>query len=213
MSRVAALTLAGTLVAAAAVAQAHPYLPLREGDVLALDYRFHVDTNRKELAVPERRGKMIVTTEQTERKHGTPWVRFRVEYRDMPEPIPDVTFWRRDDGGAVRAASMIGDRWRETVELPADVSVGAEWDYDDGERSRRKVTRKLALELGGKTLDDCIEVTRTVAKKNLAAAVNRNYYCRDVGEVKSVFEMPSPVGRYTKETSLTPSGGRAKPGR
>jgi hypothetical protein len=200
LSRLAALTLAGTLVAAAA--SAHPYLPLREGDVLVLDYRFHVETDRKEFAVPERRGKMIITTERTEEKSGNPWVRFRVAYRDMPEPIPDVTFWRREDGGAVRAGSMVGDRWRDTIELPADVSVGAEWDYDDGERSRRKVTRKLALELGGKTLDDCIEVTRTVAKKNLAAAVNRNYYCRDVGEVRSVFEMPSPVGRYVTETSL-----------
>ena len=200
MSRVAALTLAGMLVASAAAA--HPYLPLREGDVLVLDYRFHVETDRKEFALPERRGKMVITTGKTEEKSGKPWVRFRVEYRDMPDAIPDVTFWRREDDGAVRAASMIGERWNESVELPADVSVGAEWDYDDGERSRRKVTRKLALELGGKTLDDCIEVTRTVSKKSLTAAVNRNYYCRDVGEVKSVFEMPSPVGRYVTETSL-----------
>ncbi|MGH7805787.1 MAG: hypothetical protein ACREQJ_15680 [Candidatus Binatia bacterium] len=198
--RAAMLTIAS--LALAASASAHPYLPLREGEVVVLDYRFHVATDRKEFALPERRGKMIITTERDEERSGNAWMRFRVSYRDMPDPIPDVTFWRRDDGGAVRAGSMIGDRWRETVELPADVSVGVEWDYDDGERSRRKVTRKLALALGGKTLADCIEVTRTVAKKNLAAAVNLNYYCRDVGEVKSVFEMPSPVGRYVTETSL-----------
>ena len=202
MRGIAGAALAGALLASSAAA--HPYLPLREGDVLVLDYRFHVETGRREFAVPERRGKMIITTERTEEKGGKPWVRFRVAYRDMPDPIPDVTFWRRDDAGAVRAGSMIGDRWNESIELPADVSVGAEWDYDDGEKSRRKVTKHLALELGGKTLDDCIEVTRTVAKKSLSAAVNRNYYCRDVGEVKSVFEMPSPVGRYVTETSLRP---------
>jgi hypothetical protein len=180
----------------------HPYLPLHEGDVTVLDYHFHVETDRKEFKLPDRRGKMIITTERTEEKNGKPWARFRVSYRDMPTSGPDVELWRREEDGNVYVGAMRAGKWHETLELARDLSVGAEWDYDDGERSRRKVTKKLDLEIGDNRLGDCVEITRSVAKKGLQAVINRSYYCRDVGEVKSYFEMPSPVGDYVTETSL-----------
>jgi len=94
--------------------------------------------------------------------------------------------------------------WAETVELPADVSVGREWEYDDGEKSRRKVTRTLEIELpSGEVLPDCIEVLRTFThNENLARVINKSYYCKVVGDAGSIFLQPTPVGEYQTETRL-----------
>ena len=190
------------LLLAATPAWSHPYLPLHEGDVMVLDYHFHVDAKKKQPKPPDQRGRMIIKAERTEQKQGKPWVRFRVSYRDIPYSIEDVLFWRREENGKVYTGSVRNGKFSETLELPSDVSVGAEWDYDDGERSRRKVTKRLDLDVGGRKLVDCVEVTRSIAKKERSSVVNRNYYCRDTGEVKSYFMMPSPLGDYVTETSL-----------
>ena len=195
-----ALTIAAVLLAAPC--SANPYLPLRDGEVTVLDYRFHVEKAGKEFKVPDRHGTMIVTNEGSETKNGKPWSRFRVKYRDMADSFADVLLWRREQDGDVHVGSLQNGKWKETLELARDLSVGAEWEYDDGERSRRKVTRKLDLKIGDRELADCVEITRQVAKKSLSKAINRNYYCRGVGEVKSYFEMPSPIGNYVTETSL-----------
>jgi hypothetical protein len=84
------------------------------------------------------------------------------------------------------------------------VSVGSEWEYYDGEKSKRKVTAKLEMELGdGRKVSDCIEVTRTVLdNKKLSNITNKDYYCPEIGHVKYLFSQPSPFGDYITQTSL-----------
>lgn len=193
----------------AGVALAHPYLPLEGGRVTVLDYTFRVENPKIRAenpgvaqALQPVRGKIIVKTGEFEEKFGRRYLRQATSYRDIPYMKVDQLTWRREENGNVYFGSMLHGRWNETLELPADVSVGREWDYYDGEKSKRKVTRKLEIKLpGGEVLPDCIEIARTILKnERLANVVNKNYYCRDKGDAGSVFLQPSPVGDYTTET-------------
>jgi hypothetical protein len=196
------VALAAIVVLLSAEARAHPHLPLRPGDVTVLDYRFHVETSRKEFRVAETKGTMTITTEAAEERNGKSWVRFRTTYDGIPYMTTTVETWRREENGDVYVASMRDGLWSETLELPADVSLGAEWDYDDGEPSRRKVTALVDLELGGRALRGCIEVLRIPKNADRKNVTNRNTYCPDVGEVRFHLEATSPVGTYVTATSL-----------
>lgn len=188
---------------AVAVLLANVYLPLRTGDVALFDYRFHVEATSDQFRAPETNGKMTVWTEGTDEKHGKTWTRFRTTYRDIPYMKTAVFTWRREENGDVWMGSEAGGRWSETLELPADVSVGREWDYDDGEPSRRKVVRKLDVVVAGRTVSGCIEVARAPLRDDRKNVTQTNVYCPDLGEVKFRLEATSPMGTYVTETSLS----------
>ncbi|WKZ57304.1 MAG: hypothetical protein QY326_01180 [Bdellovibrionota bacterium] len=130
-------------------------------------------------------------------------MKYVTQYKDIPYATQDAVLWRREDNGVVYIASMIRGVINETIELPKDVPVGTQWDYNDGEPSKREVTATLTLELAGLKYPDCIEVTRTVLNnKALQSVTNKSYYCKEVGEVRSLFKQPSPIGDYITETSM-----------
>jgi len=186
-------------------AAAHPYLPLQSGNTTVLAYDFHVDTTKPAFKQSDSKGKMIIRTEGAEEKQGKRYTRFRTSYEGISfmAGSKDIHVWRREENGVVYLASPLQAVFNETVELPADVAVGSEWDYFDGEKSKRKVTAHLELQFEGKKFPDCIEVTRSILNnEKLKQAINKNYYCRDVGEVGSLFKQPSPVGEYITETKL-----------
>lgn len=194
-------------------AAAHPYLPLEEGRVTLLDYHFRVEGSKVPNAAQEVRGEMTLRYSSYEEKFGKRYLRQTTSYRDIPYMSNDQLIWRREEDGNVYVASMLNDKWNETLELPKDVSIGAEWDYFDGEKSRRKVTRKLELKLaGGEVLTDCLEVTRSVlGNEKLKSAININYYCRDKGDSGFLFRQASPLGEYITETKAKSFGSALTP--
>jgi hypothetical protein len=204
------------VLGSAVTAPAHPYLPLESGRVTVLDYSFRVENLKVPQGPRAVRGQMIIKTGPFEEKAGKLYLRQTTSYRNIPYQTADQQSWRREEHGNVYLGMMRRGAWAETLELPADVSVGREWDYDDGEKSRREVTRKLEIELpNGRSFADCIEVARTIThNKNLASVVNRNYYCRDLGDAGSVFLQPSPIGDYKTETRAHSfdAGGEGKAG-
>lgn len=181
-------------------ALAHPYFPLREGIKTTLNYSFFVNTTRKEFKQADTKGSLASEIGTEEEKDGKKYFRFTTTYKDIPYSKEPVIHWKREEAGVLYAASIINGKISETVELPADLSLGTEWDYFDGEKSKRKVTSVLALEFEGKKFPDCIEVTRVITKKTLSNVTNISYYCLNVGEVKSIFKQPTPVGDYITET-------------
>lgn len=192
-----------TNILSVAVCFAHPYLPIDEGQTTVMDYKFFVETSKKEFKGSDAHGRMIITSPGKDIKQGKTYVRFVTSYKNIPYSTADTSLWRREENGMVYAASELHGKFTETVELPKDLAVGQEWDYNDGVESRRKITQKLNLDLAGKTLTDCIEVTRVVLKnESLKNVVNKDYYCPGVGHVKYFFRQPTPVGDYITETSL-----------
>jgi hypothetical protein len=149
-------------------------------------------------------GSIVVKTGPLEKKSAKRYLRYTASYRDIPYQIVDQRSWRREEDGNIYLGLMRRGTWAETVELPADVSIGREWEHDDGEKSTRLVTRMLEIELpSGEILPDCIEVLRTFThNENLASLVDKNYYCKGVGDGGSIFVQPSPVGEYQTKTRV-----------
>jgi len=183
---------------------AHPYSPLRPGDVTVVKYHFRVENPKGEMKADEVKGSMTMTKGAAEQKEGKQYFKTTTSYQNIPYIKDDQHLWRREEGGNLYVASMLNDKWNETLELPANVSVGQEWDYFDGVQSKRKVTSTLSVTMpDGKVLSDCIEVSRTVlSNESLKSVINSSIYCKDIGEVGSMFVQPSPLGDYTTETKI-----------
>ncbi len=183
---------------------AHPYFPLKKGATANFDYKFSVDSQREEYTRSNTKGKMISSNTGEVDRDGKRYFRFETRYEGISYMQGVAELWRRDDGGKLLLGSMIKGQLNETVELPEDTSVGQEWDYFDGEQSKRKITGQLSITLpNGLKLPDCLEVSRTILKReNLKDVVNKSYYCRDVGTAGSLFTQPSPIGEYRTESTL-----------
>ncbi len=190
------------VLASPETAQTHLFLPLESGPVTVLDYSFRVENSKLAEGPQPVRGRIVIKTGPFEEKSGKRYLRQTTSYRNIPYQTVDQQSWRREEAGDVYLRVIRRGIWTETLELPADVSVGREWDYDDGEKSKRKVNRKVEIELpNGESLADCIEVTRTIThNKNLRNVINKNYYCKDMNDAGSVFLQPTPVGEYKTET-------------
>lgn len=182
---------------------AHPYFPLKQGSKTTLSYSFHVETARKEFKQADTKGFLTSEIGLEEEKEGRKYFKFITTYKDIPFSKEPAIHWKREESGVLFAASIINGKLNETIELPADTSLGTEWDYFDGEKSKRKVTSILSLDFDGKKFHDCIEVTRVITKKTLSNVTNISYYCPNIGEVKSIFKQPTPIGDYITETSYT----------
>lgn len=211
--RASARTAANRLMAAlaavflflpAGIAQAHPYLPLEKGAITVLAYRFHVKNATMTPKPQEVHGEITMRHDRFEDKAGKRYLRQTTSYRNIPYISEDQHIWRREENGNVYMASMLHGKWNETLELPRDAVPGKEWQYFDGEKSKRKITRTFDLKLDdGRVIRDCLEVRRTIlAKERLKNVININYYCRDIGDSGSVFQQPSPIGDYVTETRL-----------
>ncbi len=203
MKRYIPLLLSSVFAIVADGAVAHPYLPLEKGRITVLEYRFHVEGAKMEELKKDVRGEMTTRFEDLEEKSGKKYLRQRTSYKNIPYMTEDQAGWRREENGNVYLGIDTPGKWKETLELPADVSVGSEWDYNDGVQSKRKITRLLDLTLTtGETVKDCLEVTRSIVKnEKLKTVVNINYYCRDKGDAGSTFRQPSPLGEYITETT------------
>ena len=185
-------------------AQAHPYIPMENGAKTLLAYRFHVKNATMTPKPQEVNGEITMRYDRFEEKSGKRYLRQTTSYRNIPYVIEDQHTWRREQNGNVYMASMLHGKWNETLELPKDVGLGKEWEYFDGEKSKRKITKIFDLKLDdGKVIADCLEVTRSiVANERLENVINKSYYCRDIGDSGSVFQQPSPIGDYVTETKL-----------
>ena len=185
-------------------AQAHPYLPMENGAKTLLAYRFHVKNAKMTPKPQEINGEIAMRYDRFEEKGGKRYLRQTTSYRNIPYISEDQHTWRREENGNVYMASMLRGKWNETLELPEDVGIGKEWEYFDGERSMRKITKIFDLKLDdGRVIPDCFEVTRfIVANERLKSVINKSYYCRDIGDSGSVFQQPSPIGDYVTETKL-----------
>jgi hypothetical protein len=197
------LWLAAVPALASLPAWSHSHLPLNQGSVTTYAYRFQVKGEKAPKSVPETRGKIRTKNTGLTTVEGRSYWKFVTSYEGIFGIKDEPVSYRREDDGNVYLAYYLRGKWIETLELPREVAVGREWDYDDGEKSRRRITGLLDLEFAGRKYHGCIEVTRTVLKnERLKSALNRNYYCPGVGEVRSVFSQPSPLGDYVTETSL-----------
>ena len=185
------------------IAFAHPYFPLNEGTATEWDYSFEVKTDRKEFQQANTKGSMKSVAEGWEERDGKKYLRFVTSYEGIPYMKETSTILRREESGAVILAVEVNGKIKETVELPREVAVGTEWNYDDGVASIRKVTDITSFRSPtGETLSDCIEVTRSISGNEALKTVrDRNLYCRDEGNVHSLFVQPSPVGDYQTETT------------
>jgi hypothetical protein len=185
-------------------AQAHPYLPMENGAKTILAYRFHVKDAKMTPKPQEVKGEITMRYDRFEEKDGKRYLRQTTSYRNIPYATEDQHTWRREENGNVYMASMLRGKWNETLELPKNVGLGKEWEYFDGEKSKRKITKIFDLKLDdGRVIPDCLEVTRLiVANERLENVINKFYYCRDIGDSGSIFQQPSPVGDYVTETKL-----------
>lgn len=185
-------------------AQSHPYLPMEKGATTLLAYRFHVKNAKMTPKPQEVNGEIVIRFDRFEEKEGKRYLRQTTSYRNIPYISEDQHTWRREENGNVYMASMLHGKWNETLELPEDVKLGKEWEYFDGEKSKRKITKIFDLKLDdGRVMPNCLEVTRLiVANERLKNVVNKSFYCRDIGDSGSIFQQPSPFGDYTTETKL-----------
>lgn len=183
---------------------AHPYLPLAEGPAKVFSYRFHVENATMVPRPQEVRGEISMRNDDFEVKNGKRYRRQTTTYKRIPYMTAPQHSWRREEDGNVYLAWMQNGKWIETLELPKDVSLGRVWEYFDGEKSRRTISRIFDLKLAsGEVIADCIEVKRTIlSNKQLKSAIDRSTYCRDLGVAGSFFQQPTPVGTYTTETLL-----------
>lgn len=186
-----------------AIAMAHPYFPVVPGEVTVREYHFRVEGGMKGMSSAPVHGKMISTVNGVEVREGKEFTKITTEYKDIPYQQKATEMWVREEGGAVIMGALHGEKFVETTLLPADISVGSEWEYNDGEKSKRKVSRTLALEFQGKRYEDCIEILRVLPKAGASSATHKDYYCRDVGNVKFSFSMASPAGTYITENELS----------
>lgn len=96
-------------------------------------------------------------------KNGTLYLRQATKYRNIPYWKTEQHVWRREENGNIDLGWMLNGKWNEVLELPKDVSIGREWMYNDGEKSKRKVIRIFDLTLfEGKTFPDCLEITHSI---------------------------------------------------
>lgn len=182
---------------------AHPYFDLTPGNTTTFDYSFEVITSKEEFKQSNTKGKIKTQASEWVEKDGQRYLKYVTTYDGISFMTQAVELWRREDNGILYIASIINNKLSETIELPANVTLNSEWDYFDGEKSKRKVTQILDLEFNGQTYKDCLEVTRVVLNSDRFKSVtNKNYYCPKIGDVKSIFSMPSPVGDYVTSTSL-----------
>lgn len=181
---------------------AHPFLPLVEDTSSTADYKFEVQTDRPEFRQANTKGTLVVRTSKWENMSGKKYLKFITSYQGIPFMKDDVLLWRREENGNIYLSNEQDGKINETLELPADVSKGAEWNYNDGVESKRKVSDIVSVKLAkGQVLENCIEVTRIVLKnESLKAVTDKSYYCKDKGNVKTIFIQPSPVGDYKTET-------------
>lgn len=184
--------------------QAHPYLPLESGSTKVYSYHFHIKNAKLTPKPKEVRGEIVLKYGSFEEKNGKRYLRQTTTYRNIPYWTAEQHAWHREENGDVYLGWMQDGKWHETLELPKDVSPGREWQYNDGEKSMRKVSKRFDLKLAdGKVIADCLEVTRThLANQQLNKVVNISYYCRDIGDAGSLFRQPTPFGDYTTETRL-----------
>jgi hypothetical protein len=192
----------GVLLLLAPWASAHPYLPLAPGNTLTYDYMFRVETTRKEFKQADTDGSITAVCDEWLEKNSKRYLRQVTTYEGIPFMKEKVMLWRRDDPSGIyigqeNKPGVISD----TIELPADVSVGVEWSYDDGAKSVRKVARKLDYTLpSGERLEDCIEVVRRIPSN--PAWQDFSIYCRGIGAVETKILQKTPVGLYRTETRL-----------
>lgn len=189
---------------AGSLAQAHPYLPMENGAKTLLAYRFHVKNARMTPKPQEVKGEITMRYDRFEEKDGKRYLRQTTSYRNIPYVSEDQHTWRREENGNVYMASMLRGKLNETLELPENVGLGKEWEYFDGEKSKRKITKIFDLKLDdGRVIPHCLEVTRfIVGNERLENVINKSFYCRGIGDSGSVFLQPSPVGDYVTETKL-----------
>ncbi len=199
--RIVFIVISSLLICASS--QAHPYFPLNKGSVSTYNYKFGVDSENKEVTKSNTTGKMISRNQGEIEKEGKRFYQFQTNYEGISYMTGTAELWRREEDGNLYLGSFLKGKFNETLELPGDVTVGKEWDYNDGEISKRKVTAILSITLpDGAKLDDCIEVTRSILNEKLKNIVNKTYYCRDTGDAGSLFAQPSPFGEYKTEVSL-----------
>jgi hypothetical protein len=184
--------------------QAHPYLPLESGSTTILHYHFQIKNTKMVQKPDDIHGEIVMHYDRFEEKHGKRYLRQTTSYRNIPYITTEQQVWRREENGNIYLSSMLHGQWIETLELPKDVEIGREWAYYDGEKSKRKVSKRFDLKLDdGNVIADCLEITRTiVTNEQLKNVVNKSYYCRDIGDAGSLFLQPSPIGDYTTETRL-----------
>ncbi|MCC6954171.1 MAG: hypothetical protein IT290_08640 [Deltaproteobacteria bacterium] len=194
---------AGLVALLPSVVIAHPYFPIIPGEVTVREYHFRVEGGMKGMPTAPVHGKMVSTVKGVEVREGKQFTRIATEYKDIPYQQNATEIWVREEAGAVIMGALHGEKFVETTLLPAEISVGSEWDYNDGEKSKRKVSRSLALDVQGKRYDDCIEILRVLPKAGPSSATHKDYYCRDVGNVKFSFSMASPAGTYITENELS----------
>lgn len=188
-------------------ASAHPYLPLRDGSVTTLRYDFKVETDRKEFRQADVRGTMTIKASGWQDRGGHRMLRYVTAYHDIPFMKSEVTVWRREENGAVYSGQEVDGKYQETIELAADVTAGSHWDYNDGVPSIRSVRSLPDVTIAsGEKMSDCIEVSRAVKQPpehtQPGDVTDVVVYCRDIGNVRSVFTQPSPVGLYRTQTLL-----------
>ena len=185
------------------VAIAHPYFPFSPGDVFVYRYQFHIDTTKEEFKAANSAGKMTVVVGEPEDLNGRSYFPLTTTYVGVPGSPEPTKIWLREEKGALKMGANHQGKFYETTILPAVTTVGTEWSYFDGEESTRKITAIKSFEALGKTHTDCLEVTRApLSNDKLKESINRDFYCRDVGEVKFLFQSPSPIGDYVTETQL-----------
>ena len=175
----------------------HPYYPVEPGTTAVYEYRFRLEGAPPALRAPAVNGKMIATAGARIVKNGHEVVPVTTEYRDIPYQAAPTTIWLREDAGALVMGSEMSGKYSETTILPADTAVGAEWDYDDGKPSKRRVVGKVSADIGDKRYPDCIEVSRRGT-----AGEYKNIYCAGIGEVRGEIRIPSPAGTSVVETEL-----------
>ncbi len=183
-------------------AYANPYMPLIEGTTSTANYSFEVKTERKEFKQADTKGSIKIHSKNWEDRNGRRYLKMITSYEGISFMKEESALWRREENGNIYMASDIRGVFSESLELPSNLEVGSEWNYNDGVESMRKVTAKTDLQLpNGEKLSDCIEVTRLVLKNDALKNIkDKTIYCKGRGNVSTSFVQPSPVGDYITET-------------
>jgi hypothetical protein len=194
---------ASTILSITTLSFAHPYLPLTSGSTKTYDYHFHIEKAQIASKLNDVRGEIFLRFDISEEKYGRLYLRQSSTYHNIPFWKSEVHSWRRDDNGDIYLAWIANGKWNEALELPKDVPLGREWDYNDGQNSKRKITKIFDLTLlNGKVLPDCLEITNISATKEKLKFNQKSFYCRDVGDAGSEYRQQTPVGEYITETNL-----------
>lgn len=183
--------------------QAHPYLPLNSGSTKIFRYHFHIG-NAKMVPKPhDVHGEITMNFDRFEERNGKRYLRQTTTYRNIPYMTTEQHVWKREENGNIYLGWMLHGKWNETLELPEDVSLGREWEFYDGVKSKKKVTKIFGLKLAdGEIIADCLEITHIIPANQKLNVVDKSYYCRDIGDAGSLYRQPTSDGDFTTETSL-----------